>query len=215
MQLRKKVLILREEEEAFENRGHKLYKRLDKKTSAEELEYQQNLGVAVDYFDFDPAQGTPEEVCDQLNRLSIFFEYRPFSVGDGRYQIVQALMRPRKVYYPRMAAYLRKFVRPRVVTQYKLFRISQGLAESYFDSMTVYEQMREAQKLFADPATAEQLFAASVDAISKEEVDLIVHLQPADEPQIQADVEAYKRQLAAHRKIHVTGDGVKVKSRPR
>jgi len=206
------VLVLREEEEAFDNRGNKLYKRIDRKTSSEEFEHQRSLGVPINYFDFDPAQGTPEQVCEQLNKLSIFFDYKPFSVGDGRYQIVQALLPLRKVSYPRMAVYLRKVVKPLVLKKYTAQQVTKGMAEAYFDSMTVYEKMREAQKLFADPTLADRLYSNSIEHISKEEIELIIYLQPADEVQVQADVDSHKRQLTLQQKIHSTADGVKVKS---
>ena len=211
-ELKRNMVIVREEEEEFRNRDKGVSVRAERLTSREEREYRDNLGVPVKYFDYDESEGGVDEVCERLNKQSIIFEYRPFYAGDDRYQIVQVVMPPRKIVYQRMVSYLDSVVKPYVLKKYKTAKVSEGLAATYFDSMNVYEKMREAQKLFANPSLTEHLISVSQAHISKEEINLIINLQTADEVFIQHDVDAYKRHAAFKQSLEMPAEGVRLLS---
>jgi hypothetical protein len=145
------------------------------------------IGQPIGLIDLDPSQiANIDKIVAKLDLETPNIDHQVFKINETRSQIVKVLHK-RLINYPRMLRTLEVDCKDLIIKRLQRVLKSAGSAELRFKSMHIAEKMREAQKVLSDPKTANSMFNILRSNVSPAEINLILNLQPRDEPTILQD----------------------------
>jgi hypothetical protein len=180
-------LIIRQDREVFDARDLGATHLNEKEATSDDKFFKDMIGQPIGLIDLDPSQiANIDKIVAKLDLETPNIDHQVFKINETRSQIVKVLHK-RLINYPRMLRTLEVDCKDLIIKRLQRVLKSAGSAELRFKSMHIAEKMREAQKVLSDPKTANSMFNILRSNVSPAEINLILNLQPRDEPTILQD----------------------------